>query len=108
VNRRSLVLLCSINHSLSGLLVDKQIHVVTAGLVRLLEFPVENLGMVYTVPTLQGSHSHYLIDVIEALRLNLRHLVLFYKDLRTCFVLLKRELSFMLVLLLKFQHFVSL
>ncbi len=88
VDRGPLVLLGRVDHVLGRLLVHEQVHVVAAGLVRLLELPVEDLGVVHTVTTLQGTHSHYFVDVVESLEIYLGDLIFFNEDLRASLVLL--------------------
>jgi hypothetical protein len=81
MDRGSLVLLGSVNHILSSLLVNEKVHMVTARLISLLKLPVEDLRVIHSVATLQGTHSHHFVYVIETLIVDLRNLIFFNENL---------------------------
>jgi hypothetical protein len=94
--------------------VHEQINVVRPRLISLFELVIQDLRVVYTVPTLKGSHPDYFIDNIHALFRDRRLLILLDQKVRARLKLKYRNsrlgrdsLSFPLVILylpLGFHH----
>jgi len=54
---------------------------VTSRLVGLFKLPIEDFRVIYTISTLQGTHSNYFVDVIYTFIIYLGDLIFLNKNL---------------------------